>query len=168
MKECKVTIDGKERVCQISDEQIKQLTEKKGKTGYERAKKGDVYYCSSGGKVTTHTEIGDRIDDRYYKTADYYSDKKLARDNAKFYNLHRQLKRFAVENRVKDLDCGNYKQKKWEICFKHDTNALLPMPITTVSGFGVIAFDSIEKAFEAIELFHDELIWYFTEYNDSL
>lgn len=33
---------------------------------------------------------------------------------------------------------------------------------------GIIYFDSGEAAQLAIETFHDELIWYFTEYKDSL
>ena len=34
--------------------------------------------------------------------------------------------------------------------------------------FGAIHFDSEETANAAMDKFHDELIWYFTEYKDSL
>lgn len=34
--------------------------------------------------------------------------------------------------------------------------------------FGHILFDTADTVKLAIETFHDELIWYFTEYKDSL
>ena len=34
--------------------------------------------------------------------------------------------------------------------------------------YGIIYFDSVQIAQLAINTFHDELVWYFTEYKDSL
>lgn len=167
MKECKLIIDGKEIVCQISDEQIKQFTEQKSQTGYERVANKDIYYTISRGEAIEEEEIRYEVDDTNYEIANYYNDKTLAENDARFYKLHRQLKRFAVENRKKELCWGNEKVNFY-IYYDHNFSEIFVDRCGCVKNMGQIYFDNKKIAEKAIELFYDELIWYFTKYKDSL
>ena len=81
----------------------------------------------------------------------------------------RQLRRFAVEHREKTID---WKEdlfiKKWYIYYGYDTEKLSCSSNQWKKMPFVPYFDSEETAKLAIDTFHDELIWYFTEYKDSL
>lgn len=168
MKQCKLIVDGKEIVCQISDEQLAQLQEKK-KTGYERVGKREWYYMIDGnGAVEEMEEEYVVTDTTFFETANYYSDETLAENDARFYELHRKLKRFAVENRENELDWGNGEQSKYYIYYSYYSKKLTIGSLTTNKDFSQILFDSRETAEKAIELFKYELIWYFAEFKDSL
>ena len=52
--------------------------------------------------------------------------------------------------------------------YDYDDNELRVSFVFCTRNFGVIHFDSEETVNAAIDKFHDELIWYFTEYKDSL
>ena len=125
----KLIIEDKEIEVEISEEEYKKLhpSEEK-KTGYERVEESDIYYYThSIGYVETDCEDYYNIDNEYYESANYYSDKTVAENN----DLEAT---FTFVGRV----------------------------------FGIIYFDSEEAVNTAIDEFHDELIWYFTEYKDSL
>ena len=84
-----------------------------------------------------------------------------------------RLRRFAVENRKHPLNWEvNSNQRKYSIYY--GTTDLFEEPELKIDccfedrHLGVIYFDNREAAQKAIEIFHDELIWYFTEYKDSL
>ena len=85
----------------------------------------------------------------------------------------RQLRRFAVENRKHSLNWEiDNNQRKYSIYY--GTSNLFEEPELKIDCcfedryFGIIYFDTREAAQKAIETFYDELIWYFTEYKDSL
>jgi hypothetical protein len=109
-----------------------------------------------------------KYDDNLYEAADYYSDKIVALNNARADKLMRQLRRFAAEHREVKIDFNNPSQDKWSICYDHSYNELTVAPWTFVQHFGFIYFDFEAVARLAIDTFHDELVWYFTEYRDSL
>jgi hypothetical protein len=73
-----------------------------------------------------------------------------------------------VEHRENEID-WNAERNKYCIRYGHGGQAGLYINIE-VRGrdFGGIVFDTHDTAKLAIETFHDELIWYFTEYKDSL
>lgn len=62
------------------------------------------------------------------------------------------------------VDWSNIYRTKWSI----DYNGLAGMIVSTSTvlyqKLGEIYFSSQQKAHEAIETFHDELLWYFTKY----
>ena len=166
----KLIIEDKEIEIEISEEEYKKLqpSEEK-KTGYERVQESDIYfYAHSGGYVGTASEDYCNIDNEYYELANYYSDKTVAENNTRADKLMRQLRRFSVEHRECGVDFNSAKTEKHYIYYNYDYNELRTTYMFYAKHFGVIHFDSEETANAAIDEFHDELIWYFTEYKDSL
>lgn len=162
----KLTIDGKEFNVELSEEQIQDLTKKK--TGYERVKKGDFYYTErSNGTSDSNREDKVGADDRWYECANYYSDRTIAENNARADKLYRKLRRFAAEHRREKLD-WNGSNQHFFIYYSHDAQELKCTFFATIHEYGTIKFDNKETAQLAIDTFKDELIWYFTEYKDSL
>ena len=166
----KLIIENKEIEIEISEEEYKKLqpSEEK-KTGYERVPESDIYfYANTKGDVETACEDCYDVDDEYYESANYYSDKTVAENNARADKLMRQLRRFAVEHRGHGVDFNSTETAKHYIYYDciHDE---LDITFTFFARvFGMVYFDSEETAQAAMDEFHDELIWYFTEYKDSL
>lgn len=166
----KLIIEGKEIEIEISEEECKkiQLLEEK-KTGYERVPKNGKYFYEFGkGDVESDIEDCYDIDDEYYESANYYSDKTVAENNARANKLMRQLRRFSVEHRERGIDLNDINTKKFFVTYNYENNEIQPGYTLQVKAFGTICFGSREATQAAIDEFHDELIWYFTEYKDSL
>ena len=166
----KLIIEGKEIEIEISEEECKKLqSEEEKKTGYERVSESDIYfYANSRGYVETCTEDYYSVDNEYYESANYYSDKPVAENNARADKLMRQLRRFAVEHREHGVNLNDINTEKYYICYDYEDNELGATYTFCARVFGAIYFDSKETVNAAIDEFHDELIWYFTEYKDSL
>ena len=166
----KLTIEGKEIEIEISEEEYKKLqpSEEK-KTGYERVpESSDYFYTYPSGCVETTCEACYDIDDECYASANYYSDKTVAENNARADKLMRQLRRFSVEHREDEVNLDDIKTKKFFITYNYENNEIRLGYTLQLKAFGAIYFDSREVVDAAIDEFHDELIWYFTEYKDSL
>lgn len=170
----KITIDGKEYECRkvvVDNDNVKIVLEEDGKkkTGYERVGTGmDYYAITPWGGVDTMSESNYTIDYDYYDNVNYYSSEEIAKNNARADRLMRQLRRFSVKNRKSKLDWINRENHKYRIAYDH-LESIIKVGYGFVSeSFGAIYFDSKELAEQAIKEFKDELIWYFTEYKDSL
>ena len=136
-------------------------------TGYERVEKYENYYfISSVNNLAPDVEYQNNYNDNFYNNANYYSDKTVAKNNARAEILMRQLRRFAVEHNNQEIDWKNKRLGKYEICFDYDGNELFINDYSSIRMFGQIYFTSEEIAKQAIKEFEDELIWYFTEYQD--
>ena len=169
MKTAKLIIDGKEIEIQINEEQLKQLCPQKKKTGYERAETKQTYYVVFGdSSVESVTEFCGTFENSHYIAANYYTDETVAENNARADRLMRQLRRFAVEHREKELDWGNKNQRKWYIAYNYYNNSISLDWTQGRKIYGVVYFDSNLSAELAIDTFKDELLWYFKEYKDSL
>ena len=166
----KLIIEGKEIEIEISEEEYKKLqSSEEKKTGYERVSESDIYfYANSRGYVETCTEDYYSVDNEYYESANYYSDKPVAENNARADKLMRQLRRFAVEHRERGVSFDDINIEKYYICYDYASDELEVSSVVFSKNFGAIYFDSIKVASAAIDEFHDELVWYFTEYEDSL
>ena len=163
----KLIIEGKEIEIEISEEEYKKL--QLSETGYERvSKSGDYFHESGKGDVESEIEDCYNIDNEYYESANYYSDKTVAINNARADKLMRQLRRFSVEHREDGINLNDIHTKKFFITYNYENNELRLGYTFQLKTFGVICFDSREVVNDAIDEFHDELIWYFTEYKDSL
>ena len=166
----KLIIEEKEIEVEISEEEYKKIhpSEEK-KTGYERVSESDIYFCANTrGCVETACEDYYDVDDEYYESANYYSDKTVAENNARADKLMRQLRRFAVEHRGHGVNFNDVNTRQYCIYYDYGNNTLGTAFTLCAKTFGVICFDSDETALAAIDKFRDELIWYFTEYKDSL
>ena len=163
----KLIIEGKEIEVEISEEGYKKL--QLSETGYERVPDLDIYfYAHSGGYVGTASEHYCNIDNEYYELANYYSSETVAENNVRADKLMRQLRRFAVQHRGCGVNLNDINTEKHYICYDYESNELESTYTFCARVFGVIYFDSEETARAAIDEFHDELMWYFTEYKDSL
>lgn len=166
----KLIVEGKEFPIEIQDPRLKELLMPKKKTGYERmSKNGSRYWAVlHTGETYTQLETNDIFDDQVYECANYYSDQIVAENNARADKLMRQLRRFAVEHRDNKVAWKNANQRKYFIDYNNSNDELGAAYSVLHNYFGVIYFDTEKAAKLAIETFHDELIWYFTEYKDSL
>lgn len=166
----KLIIEDKEIEIEISEEEYKKLqpSEEK-KTGYERVPEGGDYFCvAARGYIEPASDDYCYIDNEYYESANYYSSEIVAENNARADKLMRQLRRFSVEHRGNGVNLNSTEIAKHYIYYDCVRDELRTTYTFYAGVFGVIYFDSEETAQAAIDEFHDELIWYFTEYRDSL
>lgn len=160
-------IKGKEIEIEISEEEYKKL--QSSKAGYERVLPDNgFYYATSRGHIESGIDAYDYIDNEYYESANYYSSAVVAENNARADTLMRQLRRFAVQHRKREVDFNDTETKKYCIYYEYGDDKLRVSLTYCSKFFGVIYFDSEETTQAAIDEFYDELIWYFTEYKDSL
>ena len=164
----KLIVEGKEFPIEINDPELQKLVAPPKKTGYERTGELQEYHCVFGnGEIGACVEHLTSHNDEYYFEANYYSSKVIASNNARADRLMRQLRRFAVEHRASDIN-WNTNSKKYFIYYNHDCGKLQVFYAVQHQNYNTIYFDSEFYAKVAIKQFHDELIWYFTEYKDSL
>lgn len=165
----KLLINGKEIEIEISEEELKKFEAKqKKKTGYERVEDGQSFWRVENGTIMPCCDVYGDCDVQYiYDSANYYSNFEVATNNARADKLMRQLRRFAVEHREKELNWISA-EYKYFIQFNYETNEISTDWWSAFREFGTIFFDSEATAELAIETFRDELLWYFTEYEDSL
>ena len=168
--DAKLMINGKELKTQIEiDETVLEPNEEKKKiNGYERCETSNKYsYVDEKGEIITDSEIDFEEDDLRFATANYYSSAEVARNNARADQLMRQLRRFAVENRKGKIDWNDGGEHKYNLYYSYPAQEIHIDYEFNCRNFEIY-FDSYEVAERAIEKFKDELIWYFTEYKDSL
>lgn len=166
----KLIVEGKEFDIDILDPELQKLVKPPKKTGYERADKCSHYwFIDADGTLNGYdSDEHDEVDDVYYEAANYYSDKTVAENNVRADKLMRQLRRYAVEQRKYKIYWTKTPDEKWSIVYDCPNNRIIPYKHWDVREAFVIYFDTEETAKNAITLYHDELIWYFTEYKDSL
>ena len=164
-------VNDKSVQAEISEEQLKKLglIEDKPRAGYERVEKGEMYYLVDiYNNIMRVTEDNDQGDEQCYNTGNYYNDKVIAENNARADRLQRCLRQWQAQNDepISVEDWNNESKKKWFIIYSSEEMYaeyyyIMRLPNT-------IYFTTKEKAEEAIEVFKDELIWYFTEYVQRL
>ena len=166
----KLIIEGKEIEIEISEEEYKKLQPpEEKKTGYERIPKSSNYfYVSARSCVGTDFDNYYSVDDECYESANYYSSEMIAENNARADKLMRQLRRFSVEHRKYKTNFNSINATRFYIIYQCEINEIKPYHTSYAIYFGAIYFDSEEATQAAIDEFHDELMWYFTEYKDSL
>lgn len=169
--DAKLMINGKELKTQIEiDEGVLESiqSEEKVDCGYgEKMAYSPYSYVDNVGSVKTDPDMGWEIDYLRFATANYYSSKEVARNNARADKLMRQMRRFAVENRKDKIDWNDGGKHKYNICYSYPTQEIFVDFKSNCRNFEIY-FDSQETAERAIDEFKDELTWYFTEYKDSL
>ena len=155
-------------------EQLKRLglIEERSQTGYERVKKGDVYYVvnTEDDSMLNITEFNDQTDERCYNKGNYYNDKVIAKNNARADRLLRCLRQWQAQNDepISVEDWEDNGKNKWCIIYGYGLEKLYVDYFHCIRLHNVIYFTTREKAEEAIEVFRDELLWYFTEYVQRL
>ena len=166
-------VNGKTVHAEISEEQAKilGLVEDTPKTGYERGKNGKLYYCvEEDGHLLRYAEGNDSADDNFYGIGNYYSDKTIAENNTRADRLLRQLRQWQALNdkSISEKDWNDESKKKWFVAYSYGAEKLYADYYYIMRLPNTIHFATKEKAEEAIEVFRDELIWYFVEYQQRL
>lgn len=156
-------------------EQLKELglIEERSRTGYERAEKDESYFIDdtiiNGGYEMTGG-VGKLINNLYYNNGNYYNDKTVVENNARADRLLRQLRQWQAQNdkAISISDWKNDKINKYCIAYGYGAEKLYVDHYYSIRLPNTIHFTTKEKAEEAIEVFRDELLWYFTEYQQRL
>lgn len=150
---------GKKKIEVDVDEQT--FSQLKGEiNGYQYNETSPTYCQDVNGKVFTfNTIIACKEHCDLYKTANFYKDREVAENNARADELMRKLRRFAADNG------GCEKQDTKTACVIDYYNGDVHPSTTKVHSFGSIRFVNFDVTIKAIEKYHDELIWYFTEYD---
>jgi hypothetical protein len=167
----KIVVEGKEFPIEILDPELEKLIKPQKKTGYERVEDGQSFWCVENDAIMPCRDVhGDCDVQSIYDSANYYSNFEVVTNNARADRLMRQLRRFAVEHREKELNWDNdgLCSKKYCICYRYDEGRLICTWDAHVRVPFLMYFDSEASCKLAIETFRDELLWYFTEYEDSL
>ena len=144
-------------------DQYKEYTKPKPLTGWERVGENESYYSINGNcYVEEMTEDMCMEDKYYYEDANYFSTEEKAEEINFKQTLFRKLQRFSDENGGDkiDLNCDCHK-----FCIEYCSYGKLLVSnrfSSTTRDFGQVYFTSREVAQQAINLFHDDLIKYFT------
>lgn len=170
----KLIINGKEYEVELDDNSIEELTPQP-RTGYERVGHNETHYFADTmdehmDGVDSDCDKHERMDDMMYKNADYYSDKDVAKANARADTLMRRLRRFAAEHGgIPNSDhWNNGSITKYAIGYDYTTDNLCYVGRICHRDSVSVYFLSQSVVKQAIELFHDDLLWYFTEYQPML
>ena len=132
-------------------------------TGWERVGENESYYSINGNcYVEEMTEDMCMEDKYYYEDANYFSTENKAEEIDFKQTLFRKLQRFSDENRGNEIDWSDC-SKKFCINYDYYNKKLDIFDHVFVKQFGQVYFISEEIAQKAIELFHDDLIKYFTQ-----
>ena len=132
-------------------------------TGWERVGENESYYSINGNcYVEEMTEDMCMEDKYYYEDANYFSTESKAEEIDFKQTLFRKLQRFSDENRGNEIDL---KRDCHKFCIEYCSYGKLLVSnrfSSTTRDFGQVYFASHEVAEQAIQLFHDDLIKYFT------
>ena len=131
-------------------------------TGWERVEGGKVFKTVSSTMIISSCEVGGDVDIELFESANYFSMLEKAEEIKFKQTLFRKLQRFSDENCGDEIDWNDGHKRKYYICFNHRDEELIVIDCFYAQGVGQIHFVSKEVAKKAIELFHDDLIQYFT------
>lgn len=142
-------------------DQYKEYTQP-SQSGWERVEEGDLYLTiDEEGLIYETTEDCHDMDDDRYNIANYFSTKEKAEEINFKQTLFRKLQRFSDGNRGNEIDWSDC-SKKFCINYDYYNKKLDIFDHVFVKQFGQVYFISEEIAQQAINLFHDDLIKYFT------
>lgn len=140
-----------------------EYNEPKPLTGWERVDGGDAYIVTTTtGSLMECRECGCKLDEEIYKRANYFSTKEKADEINFKQTLFRKLQRFSDENGGNEIDWTNENERKYNIFYDYGDGTLEVKSNYSLRYPGQVYFSTEDVARKAIELFHDDLIKYFT------
>ena len=164
--------NGKTVQVEMTEEQAKilGLVEERSRTGYERVEVEETYYLVEVDDEITNMKHNGQLDRDCYDVGNYYSNKTIAENNARADRLQRCLRQWQAQNDepISVEDWNNESKKKWFIIYSYSSEEMYAEYYYIMRLPNTIYFATKEKAEEAIEVFKDELLWYFTEYVQRL
>ena len=164
--------NGKTVQVEMTEEQAKilGLVEERSRTGYERVEVEETYYLVDVDDEITNMKHNGQLDRDCYDVGNYYSNKTIAENNTRADRLLRQLRQWQALNdkSISEKDWNDESKKKWFVAYSYGAEKLYADYYYIMRLPNTIHFATKEKAEEAIEVFRDELIWYFVEYQQRL
>ena len=140
-----------------------EYIEPKPLTGWERVGENESYYNINGNSyVEEMTEDMCMEDKYYYEDANYFSTEEKAEEINFKQTLFRKLQRFSDENGGDKIDWKDEDQCKYHIKYTHYSNNIYVEGNHSLQEVGVVYFINEQITEQAIFLFHDDLIKYFT------
>lgn len=148
--------------------EYEEYIESKTLTGWDRTEHWEdvegFYSIAECDVLADRTSYNHVLNQKCYENANYFSTKEKAEEINFKQTLFRKLQRFSDENGGNEIDWENTNQKKYCILYCHSFKELQSDFTWVRQNQGQIYFISKEIAEKAIELFHDDLIKYFTQY----
>lgn len=133
------------------------------KTGWERVDKGeDYYWISPESFIVPDRELSYESDNELYDRINYFSTEEKAREIGCKQMLFRELQKFSDEHGGNEIDWSDENQSKYFIKYSHFSSRLIIDSYNSIQHLGVVYFVSKDIARQAMELFKDDLIKYFT------
>lgn len=134
-----------------------EYIEPKSLTGWERVGENESYY-HIGCNCCVEKLIEERCmeDKYYYEDANYFSTEEKAEEIDFKQTLFRKLQRFSDENG------SNENERRYYIVYNSYADEFEAESHSFLIGVGQVRFASKKIAQQAINLFHDDLIKYFT------
>ena len=142
-----------------------EYIEPKPLTGWERVGENESYY-----NISCNCYVEKLIEERcmedkyYYEDANYFSTEEKAEEINFKQTLFRKLQRFSDENGGNEIDWKDITQSKYYIYYNY-YNYRLAFECAQITRTNQVYFISGEVAQQAIDLFHDDLIKYFTTHD---
>ena len=162
-----LTVNGNSIDIELNTKQYEKLfPEEKKRTGYEPVEYDEQYwYIDSAGNMSPDTTGWNlNWENSRYKNANYFSDEEVAENMARAQRLWSRIHRRAVE--LCEPVCASKEGILYQIVFLAMSKSVVPWARYDIRAFGAVWFDTEEHCQQVIEEFHDELLWYFTEFRD--
>ncbi len=131
-------------------------------TGWERVSRRDTYRYICASICCLDDEVNCSGDNLRYRDANYFSTEEKAEEIKFKQTLFRKLQRFSDENGESEIDWNNYEYDKYHIFYNHNRSELEISSVCFFEDFGQVYFKTQEIAEQALELFKEDLIKYFT------
>ena len=162
---------------EVSETELKEILEveekAKKKTGYERVGKRETYYTISSLKeiikLIDYKFLGSDTEKRY-EFASYFNDENLTENIARAEQLKYKLRRYAALNGgiPSPADWADCEIFKYFVAYNYGKNKIYATFVSTLRDSFQIYFKNKEACEKAMEIFKDELLWYFTEFEEQL
>lgn len=131
-------------------------------TGWERVNIGDKFRYISTNDCRLDDEVNHSEDNLKYRNANYFSTKEKAEEINFKQTLFRRMQRFSDENGGSEIDWVDGETAKYHIYFDYESESVVTCESWELRDFGQVYFKTEEIAEQAIKLFKEDLIKYYT------
>lgn len=146
----------------------KQMNIKYNHTGYERAKK---YFClvEKEGKIIANEYPDSSMvgDEGAFASGNYFTDRQIAEDRAKLFNILNAMYRWVAEN-TEPVDMRDGKKAKYTANYDHDTKKFCNCLSRECQEVIPLHFATMNDCNRFIEQFREELKWLSFEFTYRL
>lgn len=171
--EIQIEINGKKVTATVDDKALRAalaVVEHDDNCGYDGVNISKSYwYVDDAGYIINTVENESDDDNARYCNANYYTDDRIAEENARADCLMRDLRRFAARHHSLAAPCSTKNNKQhWSIGCCSNDNELGVIASNDPQQVGEVCFWDEATARDALDTFKDELIWYYTKYLPTL